>query len=71
MTLLGNLLVTTDANGNETKTEYNAINAAVKQIDGEGNETTYTYDKVGRLLTETDALGGSYRVHLRPCGQSA
>ena len=42
MTLLAICLSQRTQTANETKTEYNAINAAVKQIDGEGNETTYT-----------------------------
>src|SRR5205823_4214468 len=55
--LAGNVLSTTDANGNTTSYGYDALNRVVQQISGFGSAVASTatmlYDKVGNLLSET------------------
>ncbi|MBN2258683.1 MAG: RHS repeat protein, partial [Anaerolineaceae bacterium] len=51
------LKTTTDALGNVTSFEYDAIGQLNKITDADLNETHFTYDATGQLTTITDALG--------------
>ncbi len=49
----GRVVETTDALGNITKTEYNAINKEAASVDAFGKRTTFDYDSRGNLLKTT------------------
>ena len=55
----GNLVLTVDADGNETKYVYDGANRQIEMIEGYGSTvqaaTNYTYDKVGDLVSVKDA----------------
>ena len=55
----GNLVMTTDANNNQTKYVYDGANRQIQMIEGYGSTvqaaTTYTYDKAGDLVSIKDA----------------
>ena len=62
--LSGNVVSTTDPNGNTTWTQYNGWNLPVAVTDALGayegdpqHTTTTTYDALGNVLTVTDQLG--------------
>jgi RHS repeat-associated protein len=52
----GNLISHTDANGQITRTEYNAANLPTCIIDAMGHSTRLEYDTAGRVTRHTDAL---------------
>lgn len=54
---LGNLLVTTDPNGNSVTATYDRAGRRVTETDGEGLTTTYAYDAFDQLVAVTDARG--------------
>lgn len=53
------LTVITDANGNETKYEYDRLGRLVKESDPLGNVISYSYDSKGNLTLKTDATGAT------------
>ena len=53
---VGNRLTITDANGNITTFEYDALNRLVAKIDPLNHEASYGYDAVGNRVLMTDAL---------------
>jgi RHS repeat-associated protein len=46
-----------DAQGNETKTEYDSLGRRVRSVDPNLGTWTYTYDDTGNLLSYQDARG--------------
>lgn len=46
----GNLIKSTDANGNETKYVYDDLSRLIKVIDANGQETNYSYDELNQLV---------------------
>ena len=54
----GNLIQRTLENGATYKTEYDAENRAIKQIDPLGNTASIEYDLSGRMVSATSVLGG-------------
>jgi RHS repeat-associated protein len=54
---VGNLLSTTDANGNATSYAYDADNRLLTVTAPDSSATAYTYDPNGNLATRTDANG--------------
>src|SRR5262249_52490736 len=61
----GNVVLTSDGNGNATKPVFDGANRKVAMIEGYGSAvaaaTTYTYDRVGDLVSIRAA-----RVHAAP-----
>lgn len=53
----GNVVSTTDANGNTTTYAYNLAGQQTAVTDALGDTTTTVYDAVGNVLSVTDALG--------------
>lgn len=49
----GQVTQVTDAAGNTTSTEYNALGRPATSVDANGNRTTYTYDDLGNLSRTT------------------
>ena len=54
---MGQLAVITDANGHETRYEYDARGNLTKETDALGNAICYAYSEDGFLLEKTDAAG--------------
>jgi uncharacterized delta-60 repeat protein/RHS repeat-associated protein len=53
----GNLIATTDADGNTTAFAYNLVDRQTTVTDALGDSTTTVYDAVGNVLEVTDPLG--------------
>ncbi|WP_298333308.1 LysM peptidoglycan-binding domain-containing protein [uncultured Erythrobacter sp.] len=51
----GNVVKTTDPEGNETFAYYDTLGRKTAQVDAEGYATKWTYDSEGNVLTETQA----------------
>jgi len=62
------VIKTTDALGNESQTEYDAIGNEVAQIDALGRRTEMTYDAYSRLLSTTYPDGTSQQNNYDPEG---
>jgi RHS repeat-associated protein len=58
---VGNVVRTTNGEGESTSTTYNELGLAVVETDGNGDQTNYRYDAVGNLLSVTDAAGNTTR----------
>ena len=56
---MGNVIATTDGNGNTTQTVYNADNEPTATRDGLGNWSHVQYDADGNVVSSTDASGNS------------
>ena len=56
----GNLISVTDANGNITQYEYDALNRVIKSTAPDGSEETVLYDYGDTEITKTDALGTNF-----------
>ncbi len=65
----GRVLVSTDAEGNQTKYEYDAAGRSLATTDALGNRTTYEYDAAGRQTKVTDALGRETRFEYDAMGR--
>ena len=50
----------TDANGNETTFEYDALNRLAIKKFADGGEIHYAYDPNGNLIAKTDQKGNSF-----------
>ncbi|MBX2997110.1 MAG: Ig-like domain-containing protein [Caldilineaceae bacterium] len=65
---VGNVVLYTDANGNQARSVYDGANRKIRHIEGVGTPveatTTWTYDNVGNILTVKDGRvhGGAYDV---------
>jgi RHS repeat-associated protein len=55
--VLGNLLMVTDAEGNQTKMWYDPLGRKTSMQDPDMGSWTYTYYPTGNLWTQTDAKG--------------
>ena len=55
----GNLVSTTDADGNTTTYAYNVAGEQTQVTDALGNTTSAVYDAVGNVLAATNALGAT------------
>ena len=51
----GRVVSSFDAQGNETRFQYNNLNLVTQVTDPQGNNTSFAYDANGNLLTLTDA----------------
>ena len=51
---IGNLLTTTDPEGNTNTFEYDELNRVIKAYDAENNYITYEYDANGNKTAEVD-----------------
>ncbi len=58
-----NLIQTTDPLGQVTRTEYNAIDKAIVNIDANGNRTTFEYDPRGNQIKTTYPDGSTETVN--------
>ena len=66
---LGNVLSTTDRNGNTTQYEYDSNNRVVKETYPDGNASTFSYDEYSGLeLIQTDELGAKRLVYYDTSG---
>ena len=54
---VGNLVATTDPNGNVTRFDYDSLNRPTSVTDALLKVTSSVYDAVGNLVSVTDALG--------------
>lgn len=55
--VMGNVIKTKDANGNENTSTYDAGGNVLTFTDPLGRVSTFTYDVMGNLLTSKDSLG--------------
>jgi RHS repeat-associated protein len=62
------LKTTTDALGNVTSFEYDALGQLITITDTDLNETLFTYDAPGQVTSITDALGRVSLVNYDPSG---
>lgn len=53
----GNLVVSTDENGNTTHTYYNGLGQAIKTVDGAGAVSYVAYDALGREVADENGNG--------------
>lgn len=51
---IGNVIKTSDEQGNITRYEYNALGQNIATIDALGNRIEYSYDALGRKISEKD-----------------
>ena len=65
----GKLISATDAQGNTTLHEYDALARPTKTTDALGGVTQQSWDAQGRLLSVTDPLGHIYRFEYDPAGR--
>jgi YD repeat-containing protein len=55
----GNVLTSSDGEGNTTSYEYDHLNRKVAIIDSQGNKTTLIYNNQNKVIRITDARGNS------------
>lgn len=54
---LGNILLTIDPKGFETRTRYNSLNKPVEIVHPDGTREYFSYSKEGHLVSQTDKTG--------------
>ena len=65
----GDLVSSTDADGEVARLERDALGRVVAAVTPLGHRTTYRYDGTGPLLSRQDAEGGTWRYEHTPAGR--
>jgi RHS repeat-associated protein len=65
----GELVATTDADGNTARLERDAVGRVTAAITPSGNRTSYTYDAAGRLASRRDPDGALWRFQRTAAGR--
>lgn len=65
----GNLVATTDAEGNSARLERDAVGRVVGAITPSGARTGFAYDEHGHLASRTDPDGAVWRFEHTPAGR--